>query len=92
MSWAQIEKKHYEKYKRDFILCREKSERNFIINAILDSFTFVHRKEVEKSFDHFCETSSYPAERDLFLARIKEYLAKEVTSNYVKRCSLYKYP
>jgi hypothetical protein len=89
MSWAQIEKKHHEKYKREFILCREPEERNFIINSILESFTFIKREEIEKTFEHFCQTSVQPTERELFLARIKEHLGREITSNYVKRYTFF---
>ncbi len=88
MSWTQIERSHYEKYKRDFVLCREKEERSFLVEVILSTFPFIGREEVEKTFDHFCHNSVHPVERDLFLARIKEHLGKEITFNYVKRCSV----
>ncbi len=85
MGWGEIEKQHHEKYKRDFILCREAEERNFIINSILQEFAFVKREDIEKTFDHFCATSAQPAETDLFLARIKEHLGSKITFDYVKR-------
>ncbi len=89
MSWSQIEKKHQERYNRDFILCREQEERNFLVNAILDVFNFISRDEVEKTFDHFCSTSVQPAERALFLARIKEHLGRLITTRYVQRYEHY---
>ena len=85
MGWAQIEKKHREKYHRDFVLCRETDERNFVIDSILETFTFIKRQDVEKTFDHFCENCVQPPTRVLFLDRIKEQLGKEITENYVKK-------
>lgn len=84
MSWSQIEKEHRAKYKRDFVMCKQDEERNFLINAIVETFTFIKREEVEKTFDHFCNAAAQPAERDLFLARIKEHLGKQITFKYVQ--------
>lgn len=84
MSWSQIEKEHAARYKRDFVMCREEEERNFLINAIVGSFTFIKREEVERAFDHFCHGTVQPAERDLFLARVKQHLGKQITFNYVQ--------
>jgi len=84
MSWAQIERSHYEKYKRDFVLYREPEERSFLINAILTSFTFIRKEEVERTFDYFCNTGAQPLQRESFLAGIREHLGKEITHNYVK--------
>jgi hypothetical protein len=85
MSWAQIERSHYEKYKRDFVLCREPEERDFLIHAIVTTFTFIQKEEVERTFDHFCNADQQPLERELFMAGIREHLGKEITHNYVKR-------
>ena len=62
------------------------SEEDISIKATTnEQMGFIGREEVEKTFDHFCRTGVQPAERDLFLARIKEHLGKEITYNYVKR-------
>jgi hypothetical protein len=84
MSWAIIERKHAARYKRDFVLCREEEERNFLINAIVETFPFIKREEVERTFDQFCNMAVQPAERELFLARVKEHLGKQITFNYVQ--------
>jgi len=89
MSWSQIEKKHREKYHRDFVLCREADERKFLVDAILETFNFIKREEVEKTFDHFCESCVQPPARVLFLSRIKEQLGKEITERYLKKYIFY---
>jgi hypothetical protein len=89
MSWLQIEKKHQEKFQRDFVHCREPEERDFLINAILETFSFIKREDVEKTFDHFCTNCIMPAERGPFLARVREHLGREITYNYVRRYIYY---
>ena len=84
MSWVRIEKSHHEKYKRDFVMHLEKEERNFLINSILESFTFIKREDVERTFDQFCNSNAQPARRNHFLSSIREFLGKEITFHYMK--------
>ena len=73
MGWAHIEKEHAARYKRDFVMCSEEEERNFLVSTIVETFTFIKREEVESTFDYLWRAAVHPVERDLFLARIKQH-------------------
>lgn len=84
MSWVKIEDRHEAAYKRNFILCSEPCERKFMIDVIIETFSFLKRDYLEEAFDNCCQTMGPACERKKFLHNVKQLVGKKITVNYVK--------
>ena len=76
MSWNNVDDKHKKKYDRNFIACDERYEREYIINTILEEFSFMKRESVERAVDHCCRIIPAPRPRKRFLDCVKENIGK----------------
>ena len=89
MSWAQIENKHRGKYGRNFIICEDPSEREFLTGAILESFNFLKHEYVEQAFNECCKGMIFPCDRKKCLQTIKGYVGKNITMQHVSNYSYF---
>lgn len=76
MSWINVDDKHKKKYDRNFVSCEEQYEREYVINTILEEFTYFKRESVTRAVEHCCRTMSAPRERKAFLDCVKNHIGK----------------
>jgi hypothetical protein len=83
MSWVKIEYKHEEKFKRNFVLCTDAEEREFVIDSIIEIFSFLRRDYLEEAFDDCCRLYGSVCERKKFFQSVKAQVGKRITVNHV---------
>lgn len=67
MSWNNVGDIHKKRYDKDFVSCEEFSEREFIVQTILDEFPLYTKNQVENAIEHFCEMLNSSMHRTIFL-------------------------
>lgn len=77
MTWQIIHNKHKKKYRRNFIACDERNEREYLINLIKETLPYYARMDIVHAVDWCCHAISAPRQRDEFLGCVRSKLQEE---------------
>jgi hypothetical protein len=74
MGWKAIHDKYKKRYVRNFVVCEQRYEREFLVNLILEHFSRLSRQKVEEAIDSCCASIPIPRQRELFIECLKAKL------------------
>lgn len=74
MSWNNVDNKHKKKYDSLFVSCGEKYERDYIIQIIMEEFSWLSRSTVEAAVDACCRLIPANRPRSRYLECLKNRL------------------
>jgi hypothetical protein len=75
MSWHIILEQYKRRYTRNFVVCEERYEREYIINLVMQHFSRLSRSKVEAAVDSCCLATRIPRARETFIECLKAKLS-----------------
>lgn len=74
MGWERVNQKYLDRYHKDFVLSKERFEKNFIIITIQQEFPTLARSSVQKAVEHTSQNFPTPTPRVAFFKEVEKQL------------------